>query len=125
MKVLRFEIDYKGLEKFLKTLDYEKIKNGALTEAHTMYDIELFYKTDEEKKKISYDQVINYGHPFLVDAIGNDLSICLLTKRKYKLPTGRVCRMKFVKTIIEDCRKEFGSPVNDLFVIPDIFIIKT
>ena len=121
---MKFKIDYEGLEDFLKTLNYEKIKNGALAKAHTMYDIELFYKTDAEKKKITYDQVINYGEPFLVDAIGNDLSICYLTKRKYKLPTGRVCRMKFECTLIEDCRKQFGSPVNDLFVIPDRFITK-
>ena len=119
---MEIEINYEGLKEFLETLSYGGIKNGDLTKAHTRNDIDFFYKTDIDKSKITLDQVIEYGMPFLVDAIGNDLSICILTKRKYKLPTGRVVYMKFDKTIINDCRSLFGSPLNNYFVIPDRFI---
>lgn len=117
-------IDYTELEKFLKTLTYRKIQDGELTKAHAMNDIEMFYKTDENKSKITLDQVIDYGMPFLVDAIGNDLSICILTKRKHRLPSGRIVKMKFDKTIIFNCENIFGSCLNGYFVIPDRFLHK-
>ena len=119
---MKYKIDYKGLEEFLRTLSYKSIKEGALTKAFARNDIERFYNTDIEKSKITLDSVIEYGQPFLVDAIGNDLSVCVLTRRKLRLPTGRVVRMKFDRTIIDDCRAVFGSPVNNYFVIPDRFI---
>ena len=118
------EIDYKGLKKFLETLTYRGIKDGDLVKAHARNDIDFFYKTDKDKSEITLDQVIEYGEPFLVDAIGNDLSVCILTKRKYKLPTGRVVRMKLDRTIIDDCRSVFGSPVNNYYVIPCRFLTK-
>jgi len=62
--------------------------------------------------------------PFLVDALGNDLSICFLSRRKYKLPDGRVIRSKFYTTIIEDCRGLWGTPLNGYWVIPSQFITK-
>lgn len=119
---MRLRIDYNGLKEFLETLTYRGIKDGALVKAHARNDIDMFYKTNEEKSKITLNQVIEYGMPFLVDAIGNDLSVCVLTKRKYKLPTGRVIRAKFDRTIIDDCRTVLGSPVNNYYVIPDRFI---
>lgn len=119
---MKYKIDYQGLKEFLESLTYRKIKDGALVKAHARNDIDFFYKTDEDKRKITLNQVIEYGMPFLVDAIGNDLSVCILTKKKYKLPTGRVVRMKLDRTIIEDCRGVLGSPLNSYFVIPDIFI---
>ncbi len=122
---MNYKIDYKRLKEFLETLTYRSIKDGALVKAHARNDIDFFYKTDEDKSKITLNQVIEYGQPFLVDAIGNDLSVCVLTKRKYKLPTGRVVRMKFDATIIDDCRKVLGSPVNNYYVIPDRFILRT
>ena len=122
---MNYKIDYKGLKEFLETLTYRSIKDGALVKAHARNDIDFFYKTDEDKSKITLNQDIEYGQPFLVDAIGNDLSVCVLTKRKYKLPTGRVVRMKFDATIIHDCRKVLGSPVNNYYVIPDRFIVRT
>jgi len=122
---MNYKIDYKGLKEFLETLTYRSIKDGALVKAHARNDIDFFYKTDEDKRKITLDSVIEYGQPFLVDAIGNDLSVCILTKRKYKLPTGRVVRMKFDRTIIDDCRTFLGSPVNGYYVIPDRFIART
>ena len=122
---MNYKIDYKGLKRFLETLTYRSIKDGALVKAHARNDIDFFYKTDEDKRRITLNQVIEYGQPFLVDAIGNDLSICILTKRKYKLPTGRVARMKLDSTIIDDCRTVFGGSVNNYYVIPDQFIVRT
>ena len=122
---MNYKIDYKGLKQFLETLTYRSIKDGALVKAHARNDIDFFYKTDEDKSKITLNHVIEYGQPFLVDAIGNDLSVCILTKRKYKLPTGRVVKMKFDATIIDDCRKVLGSPLNNYYVIPDRFIVRT
>ena len=122
---MNYKIDYKGLKEFLETLTYRSIKDGALVKAHARNDIDFFYRTDEDKRKIALNQIIEYGQPFLVDAIGNDLSVCILTKRKYKLPTGRVVRMKLDSTIIDDCRTVFGSPVNNYYVIPDQFIVRT
>ncbi len=122
---MKYEIKYDELKEFLETLTYRGIKDGDLVKAHARNDIDYFYKTDEDKSKITLNQVIEYGMPYLVDAVGNDLSICILTKRKYKLPTGRVVASKFDRTIIDDCRKVFGSCLNDCFVIPDRFIVKT
>jgi hypothetical protein len=121
---MKYEINYSELKSFLETLTYRGIKNGDLVKAHARNDIDLFYPTDNDKQKITLNQVIEYGMPFLVDAIGNDLSVCVLTKRRYKLPTGRVVTMRLEKTIIDDCRVVFGSPLNNYFVIPDRFINK-
>ena len=120
---MKTNIDYSALQEFLKTLSYTKIKSGALTKGHGMNDIEFFYKTDDEKKEITYDQVINYGAPFLVDAIGNDLSICVLTKRKFKNAQGRLVNSKFDRTIIDDCRTILGGCLNGYWIIPDRFFI--
>lgn len=119
---MTYTIDYKGLQEFLETLTYKDIEYGVLVQAHSRNDIDFFYKTDEDKSKITLNQVIEYGQPFLVDAIGNDLSVCVLTKRKYKLPTGRVVRMKLDTVIIDDCTEVFGSPINGYHVIPERFI---
>ena len=122
---MSYKIDYKGLKDFLETLTYQSIKDGALIKAHARNDIDFFYKTNEEKSKITLNQVIEYGHPFLVDAIGNDFSVCVLTKKKHKLPTGRLVSMKFDTTIISDCKKVLGSPVNGYYIIPERFIVRT
>lgn len=123
---MNFEIKYKELTEYLKGLkekDFErswnKNPNCAIKEGHSILDIEYF-KMD--KSKITLDTVINLGTPFLVDAIGNDLSILILTKRKYKLPTGRLVNAKFHKTLISDCRKLYGTPLNGLWVIPNQFL---
>ena len=122
---MNYKIDHKGLGEFLETLTYRTIKDGALVKAHARNDIDFFYKTDKDKRRITLDSVIEYGQPFLVDAIGNDMSICILTRRKYKLPTGRVVPMKLDKIIIHDCREVFGSCLNGYYVIPDRFIVRT
>ena len=123
---MKYEIDFKGLENYLKTLSYsdietnwQKPKNAKLIEGHSIDEIEYF-KTD--KSKIPLEKVINYGEPFLVDALGNDLSIVELTKRKYKLPTGRAINAKFDRTLISDCRALYGTPLNGYWIIPKRFL---
>lgn len=123
---LKHKIDYKGLENYLKSLKYSEIEtnwnkpeNAKLIEGVTMDDIEYFKK---DVSNIPVDKIINYGTPFMVDALGNDLSIVILSKRGYKLPTGRVIKAKFVTTIIEDCRSLFGTPLNGYWKIPSQFI---
>ncbi len=85
-------------------------------------DIE-FFKMD--RSKIPSEQIIDYGMPFLVDILGNDLSVVFLTRKKYKLPTGRVVRAKFDATVISDCNKAYGTPLNGYWMIPNQFIEKT
>ncbi len=124
---LRHKIDYEGLEKFLENLNYkEEIETtwnkpiGAkLIEGKSMDDVEFF---NMDKSKIPLKNLINFGEPFLVDALGNDLSIVILSRRKYKLPSGRAIHAKFITTVIEDCRKIYGTPLNGYWKIPDEFI---
>ena len=123
---LKHKIDYKGLESYLKSLSYSDIETNwnkpnapKLIEGHTIEDINYF-KSDISK--YSKESIINYGEPFLVDAIGNDLSIVILSKKRYRLPTGRVAQAKFVTTIIEDCRSIYGTPLNGYWKIPSNFI---
>lgn len=120
---MEYQIKYKELKQHLETLcdaDFQKNGNvGLIEEGHSIDDIEYF-KIDKSKIKLS--QVINYGMPFLVDALGNDLSIVVLTKRKYKLPSGRAIKAKFDRTIIEDCHKLYGTALNGYWMIPDKFI---
>ena len=111
-------VKIKELQEFLSKLKRDNF-GIKLKEAKSIDDIE-FFKMDTSK--LLYDQVINYGDYFLVDAIGNDLSVCELTRRKYKLPTGRVVKMKLKHTIISDCHKLYGTALNGYWVIPKEFI---
>ena len=123
---MKFEIKYKELTEYLKTLNrkdfqnnWNKNPNAPMKEGHAMIDID-FFKMD--KYKISIDTIINYGSPFLVDAVGNDLSIMILSKRKYKLPTGRAVNAKFDRTIIDDCREIYGTSLSGYWIIPERFL---
>ena len=126
---MKFIIKYKELTDYLKTLknkdfqrNWNKNPDAPMKEGHSIEDI-TFFKMD--KSKITLDTLIDYGTPFLVDALGNDLSIIVQAKRKYKLPTGRTVRGKFDRTIINDCRKLYGTPLNGYWIIPDRFLSKT
>lgn len=123
---LKYEIDYKGLESYLRKLNRSEIETNwtkpetpKLIEGKSIDDIEFFEK---DKSKIPFENVINYGDPFLVDALGNDLSIVICSRRKYKLPTGRMIKAKFVCTIIDDCRALYGTPLNGYWKITSQFI---
>ena len=115
------EIKYNELKIYLESLKYEDFENGTIEKGTVIDDIEKF-RIDKSKIKLS--SIIFKGDPFLVDAVGNDLSIVFLTGRNYKLPTGRVAKCKFDKTIISDCNKIYGSCLNGYWKIPDEFLIK-
>jgi hypothetical protein len=123
---LKYWIDYKGLEEYLRSLNANEIErnwvrseNPKLSEGNSILDIEYFNKLGHELQK---NNIINIGEPFLVDALGNDLSIVILSRRKYKLPNNRVVNGKFVATIIDDCRTLYGTPLNGYWKIPSQFI---
>jgi hypothetical protein len=125
---MKYEIDYIGLEKYIKTLKYFEIettwnkpKTPKLIEGVSIVDLEYF-KTDI--LNIPHEKIIQHGDPFLVDILGNDLSIVILSKKMYKQPNGRVVNAKFVKTIITDCRTLFGTPLNGYWKIPNQFMTK-
>jgi hypothetical protein len=112
-------VDYVGLCGFLKSLSYKDFKEGVkILEGNSMSDIE-FFKVDISKQ--NKESVIDYGMPFLVDAVGNDLSVCVHTKRRYRVD-GRLVQMKFDRVVIRDCQKQYGSPLNGYWIIPKKFI---
>ena len=123
---MKYEIKYKELENYLSSLPEKEFQDkkynpdGIIKEAELMTDIDFFKK---DKSQIQISRVIDYGMPFLVDALGNDLSICILTKRKFKLPTGRPIQAKLDHTIISNCRKIFGTSLNGCWVIPEQFMV--
>ncbi len=123
---LKYWIDYKGLEEYLKSLNANEIErnwvrpeNPKLSEGNSILDIEYFNNLGHELQK---NNIINIGEPFLVDALGNDLSTVILSRRKYKLPSNRAINGKFVTTMIDDCRALYGTPLNGYWKIPSQFI---
>ena len=123
---LKHKIDYIGLRAYLMTLklsdietNWNKPENPKLMVGIPIDEIE-YCKSD--KSKIPFVKVIQYGEPFLIEALGNDLSIVILSKRKHRLPTGRVITAKYVKNIIDDCNNQFGTPLNGYWKIPEQFI---
>jgi hypothetical protein len=101
--------------------NWNKNPLAPMKQGHSIDDI-IFFKMD--RTKITLDTLIDYGTSFLVDVLGNDLSIVVQTKRKYKLPNGRVIRGKLDRTLIDDCRKLYGTPLNGYWIIPDRFLIE-
>lgn len=75
----------------------------------------------EETMTINPQKHLSYGDYFLVDAIGCDLSLCKLTRREYRIG-GRKVGMKLIMTLIADTRKQYGNPINDMWLIPKQFI---
>ena len=126
INLMKYEVKYKELEAYLTSLPEKEFQNkmynpnGIIKEAELINYIEHF-KIDVSK--LDPAQIVNYGMPFMVDALGNDLSVCFLSRRKYKLPTGRVVSMKLGETVIDNCRKVFGTPLNGCWVIPQQFVI--
>lgn len=123
---LKHTIDFEGLKEYLESLKYSEIEtshnkpiNPKLIEGDSICDIERF---NYDKSTIPLERVINYGEPYLVDVIGGDLSICILSRRKYKLPTGRVIKSKFVGTIIKNTHELYGNYLNGYWKIPSQFI---
>ena len=112
-------INFDKLRKYLKSLSYEDFRNidndnSKIEEAWTVDDVAKF----RTHKKIKKDTLVNYGEYFLVDILGNDLTVVKLTRKKYKTPKGRLVNAKIVKTIVEDCNRLYGSCINGYFHIP-------
>lgn len=111
-------INFDKLRKYLKSLTYEDFRksnlpNNKVKQAHTVDDVYIF-----GMDKIEKNTLVNYGEYFLVDILGNDLTVVKLTKKKYKTPKGRLVRAKIILTIIDDCKKQYGSCINGYFHIP-------
>jgi hypothetical protein len=124
--IMGYEIKYKELTDYLKTLtkddfntSWRNNKNAPMKKGVSISDI-IFFKMD--KSEITLDTLIDYGTPFLVDALGNDLSILVQTRRKYKLPNGRAVEAKYDRTLIDDCRELYGTSLNGYWIIPDRFL---
>lgn len=122
------KINYEELTKYLKTLnrdDFEdqgygyKNKNPKIKLFNSEIEIEIFKK---DRSKITLDTYVNYGDFFIVDLIGGDLSVCKLTRRKYKTPKGRMVSCKLIKTLIDDCHSIYETALNGCWVIPRKFI---
>ena len=112
-------INYEKLENYLKNLTYKDftnagLKNSKVKKAHTVDDVLRFGGYD----KIEKGTLVNYGEYFLVDILGNDLTVVMLTKKKYKTPNGRKKKKKIILTLIHDCKKQYGSCINGYFHIP-------
>lgn len=112
---MKTKVNLEALKKYLESIKKEDLKKAFIIE-----EVEHF-KMD--KSKIGFDQVIFYNQPFLVDAIGGDLSIAYLTKKTHTLPTGRKVKFFLAETLIEDTRKQYGDYLNGVFVIPPQFIV--
>lgn len=125
---MKYEIDYEGLKAYLRTLKHSDFQeNYRFDTDRPMKDGVSIVSIERFKKDISQipkDQIIHYGMPFLVDIIGNDLSIVVLSKRKYKMPDGRITQVKFIRTIIFDCHSVYGTALNGYWIIPERFITK-
>jgi len=111
-------IDFKKLKIYLESLTYKDFVNARMDSekvklAHTVDDVYRF-----GMDKIEKNTLVNYGEYFLVDILGNDLTVVKLTKKKYKTPKGRAVKAKIILTIINDCRKQYGSCINGYFHIP-------
>lgn len=125
---MKYEIKYKELTDYLKTLTkgdfqgcWNKNPDAPMKQGYAMDDIEYF-KMD--RSKITLDTVIDYGMPYLVDCVGNDISLVVLSRRKYKNPNDRLIRARFDRTLIDDCLALYGTPLAGYWVIPEQFITK-
>jgi hypothetical protein len=115
---MKYKIDYEGLKIYLESLSKNDFREDKkIIKAHTIEDIEYF----EMQGKYPEETIIQYGEPFLVDIIGNDLSVCVLTKRKYRID-GRLVGCKLDRTIIRDCHKIYDTAINGYWKIPSQFI---
>lgn len=119
---MKYKIDYAGLEQYVKQYNYGDFIDGKVFKTgHTRREIDFF---NIDTSSLEKSRIIEQGMPFLVDIIGNDLSVVFAMSRKYKSPNGRMVYAKFDKTIIKDCRKQFGSCLSGYWIIPDNFIEK-
>lgn len=91
-----------NLDKFLNGLSYKDFHNGKMP-------------------RLKGD--LDNGQLFVTDYHGNDLSLCKKVK-----PRGRAAsnpyrdwktEVKLIKTIVDNCNKKYGSPINGPFLLPE------
>ena len=104
----------KGYIKKLKKEDF--YFNKRIKEANAIDDIIKF----GYEGNLDGDTIVNFGEYFIVDYYGNDLTICMLTKRKYKNNKGRLVSCKPIVTLVEDCKEQYGTCLNGYWKIPNI-----
>lgn len=112
-------INYVELEKYLLGLSKEDFGSDKLPKGNLRTDIDFF-----KIKNLKRESIIEYGDFFIVDLVGNDLSVCVLTKRKYYISTLRLVNCKLKKTIVSDCKKVYDDYINGIYVIPKQFYLK-
>ena len=121
---MKYEIDFEGLTIFLKSLDPEteidRMQHKPITSK--LLDADAIQEVKGRNVMPPAERLIDVDEPFLVDVLGNDLSIIILTKTLQKQPKGRKRRFIFVKTIIEDCHKQYGTALNGYWKIPSQFL---
>jgi hypothetical protein len=117
----RYNIDYVGLFRYLSKMDRSEVQ-GCFVEPENPKLVEGVMQSDVEFFNSPHPHDIGYGEPFLCDLLGNDLSIGIHTRRKYKLPTGRAVHAIFDRTIIQDCWLQYGTPLNGVWKIPSQFL---
>jgi len=122
---MKYSIDFDGLKRYLENLNESDFQgsDGSLTSNPDGIIKIAFLEGDNPNLNIPNGQIIRFGQPFLVDAIGCDLTVIEYTKRKYKLPTGRAIFGKFIKTVVSDCHKFYHTALNGYWCIPSQFII--
>lgn len=117
------KIDFESLKKFLLTLEADDFRNETkIKKCSCQNEIEYFEKNFNKKHMSSIDKIIiKNGGYFLVDVLGNDLTIVKSTRRGYKLPNGRVVNCKVIHTVINDCHNIYGTALNGYWAIPNEF----
>lgn len=110
-------LNYETLSDWLSTLTYEDFHdNIKIKKGHSERDIYQYKKYHRSfLSTVTLDMVISYGDKYLVD-IGGYIAVLTLTKRKYKLPGGRVVKSKFDRSLIVN-----KHSVNGYWIIPDRF----
>ena len=117
----RYEIDYVGLFRYLSKMDRSEVQ-GCFVKPESPKLVEGLLQYTAESRDPVRQHDIGYGEPFLCDLLGNDLSIGIHTRRKYKLPTGRAIHAMFDRTMIHDCWLQYGTPLNGVWKIPSQFL---
>ena len=122
---MKYEIDFEWLTIFLKSLnpktEIDRMQHQPITSkllgADTIQEI-----ASSERAMPPPERLIGVDEPFLVDVLGNDLSIIILTKTLQHQPEGPKRKFIFVKTIIEDCHEQYGTALNGYWKIPSQFL---
>ena len=119
------KIDFEGLKDWLLTLEADDFRNGIkIKHCSCQNEIDRQEKRSGLKHPYIEKVIIPNGGYHLVDIIGNDLTVVKTARKKYKTPSGRLVSRKIIYTVIEDCTKIYGTPLNGYWEIPKKFFIK-